>query len=48
MEDNYGYQVSNSLKVAIAAQRSKSNNYSELNTEHRKTTGLILDDGDCE
>ncbi|CAD8178590.1 unnamed protein product [Paramecium pentaurelia] len=48
MEDNYGYQVSNSLQVAIAAQRSKSNNYSELNIEHKKTTGLMLDDGDYE
>ncbi|CAK78550.1 unnamed protein product (macronuclear) [Paramecium tetraurelia] len=48
LEDNYGYQVSNSLQVAIAAQRSKSNNYSELNTEHKKTTGIMLDDGDYE
>ncbi|CAD8095084.1 unnamed protein product [Paramecium sonneborni] len=48
LEDNYGYHMSNSFQVAIAAQRSKSNNYSELNIDNKKSTGIALDDGDNE
>ncbi|CAK69385.1 unnamed protein product (macronuclear) [Paramecium tetraurelia] len=48
LEDNFGFQLSNSLQLALAAHSSQSNSSSELNNEIKQTQKIILNDGDPE
>ncbi|CAD8113127.1 unnamed protein product [Paramecium sonneborni] len=48
LEDNFGFQLSNSLQMALAVHSSQSNHSSECNIDINKTQKIILNDGDQE
>ncbi|CAD8100007.1 unnamed protein product [Paramecium sonneborni] len=50
LEGNYGFDESNTLQVAIETEKQRSTSLfcSELKLEHKKTSGVVLDDGDYE